>query len=94
METLAIHVLLRMWFSINVGLFSGPANKKMREIRFELAYVNYPWIKYVRSVPVLLKELENICIGWQQLAQLIDPRQRSVRQSPKIYKRIRCALVI
>jgi hypothetical protein len=83
-----------MWFCLNVGRLSGPADKKMREIRFELVYINYTRIKYVRSVPVLSKELENVGIGWQQLAQLINPGQRSVGQSPKIYERISCALII
>jgi hypothetical protein len=62
METLTIHIVLGMCVSINVGRLGGSTDKKTCEIRLELVYVDYSRIKYVRSVPVLSKELENIGI--------------------------------
>src|SRR4051794_121682 len=94
METLSIHIVLCQWFAIDISCPRGPVDKKMCEIRFELAYVNYTGVKDVSSVSIVLKVLATIGIGWQHLAQLVDPRRRSVRQSPKIYERIRCASVI
>jgi hypothetical protein len=66
----------------------------MRKIGFELAYVNYPGIEHVSSVAVLSKVVQTIGIGWEQLAELVDPGRRSVREPPKIHKWICRTLVV